>query len=89
MTLASTMIVLAVTAAGGLYAYSALTTTHTVIDPSVADRFKPYNPHMIVNEINYHNDPKVNKAWWDNQHRRRDGHFEDPTARNFTDRTWY
>jgi hypothetical protein len=81
MSLANTLIVLLATAAGGLYAYKAL----NPVDP----RFLPYDPNMIVNEINFHNDPNVNKAWWDNQHRRRDGHFEDPTTRNFTDRSWY
>ena len=85
MTVTSAILLLLATAAGGVYAYNALTGPY--IDPSVRDRFKPFNPNMMVDEISFHNDPKVNKAWWDNQNRRRDGKHESPTARNY-DRTW-
>ena len=85
MSSSSSLIFLAVAAAGGVYAYTVL----TAMDPKYAHIFKPYDANMKVNEINFHNDPVVNKAWWDNQHRRKDRHYENPTAKNFTDTSWY
>ena len=87
MPLEHPYIVLFVAAASGVFAYSMLFGSR--IDPSVAHLFLPFDSHMKVNEINFNNDPKVNKAWWDNQHRRKDRYYENPTAKDFTDTTWY
>ena len=88
MSSTNTLIFLVVAAAGGVYAYTALT-SKPAMDPKYVHVFKPYDPNMKVNEINYHNDKAVNKAWWDNQHRRADRHYEDPAAKDFTDHSWY
>lgn len=72
----ATIVFLLVSVAGGIYAYKALTGPH--IDPSMIEQMKPYNPRMRVNLIAFHNDPTVNKAWWDNQHKRKDRIYQSP-----------
>ena len=70
------IIFLLVSVAGGILAYKAFTTPY--VEPFLRETMKPYNPRMHVNIIAFHNDLKVNKAWWDNQHKRPDHIYESP-----------